>query len=213
MHRLNIEHMVLGYVATNVYIVSNTETKECVIIDPAANPSEILKRIEKDGLNTKAILLTHGHFDHILAVNDIAEITGAPVYAHADEKKVLADPGVGLLLRDVADKAVTDFLPVKDGDILDLIGFKWKVIHTPGHSAGSVCYYIESEKVMFTGDTVFRGSYGRTDLFTGSFDDIARSIKEKIFTIPEDDTDLLPGHGEFTDLGYEKRHNEILMDT
>ena len=212
MHGLTIDHLVLGPVSTNVYIVSNPETKECVIIDPATNPSTILKKMEGAGLKLKAILLTHGHFDHILAVNDIEELTGVPVYAHADERQILAHPDVGLMYRDLSDKAVTDYTEVHDNDVLDLIGFKWKVIHTPGHSAGSVVYYVESEKLMFSGDTVFRRGYGRTDLLTGSFEDISKSIKEKIFTIPDDDIDILPGHMEFTTLGFEKKHNMILSD-
>ncbi len=213
MYGLNIDRMVLGPIETNTYIVSNDKTGECVVIDPADSPEKIVDRLERNGLKPAAILLTHGHFDHIMAVNALKDRYDIPVYAHRDEAWLLANPAAGLRIHNLESRAVTEYSQVKHGDVLNLAGFRWKVIHTPGHSAGSVCYYIEDGKVIFSGDTLFRRSYGRTDLETGSYRDIVSSLKDRLFTIPEDEVRVLPGHGGSTDLGYEKKHNDILIDS
>lgn len=213
MYGLNIDRMVLGPIETNTYIVRNDKTGECVVIDPADSPEKIVDRLERNGLKPAAILLTHGHFDHIMAVNALKDRYDIPVYAHRDEAWLLANPAAGLMIHNLESRAVTEYSPVKHGDVLNLAGFRWKVIHTPGHSAGSVCYYIEDGKVIFSGDTLFRRSYGRTDLKTGSYRDIVSSLKDRLFTIPDDEVQVLPGHGGSTDLGYEKKHNDILIDS
>lgn len=204
--------MVLGPIGTNTYIPSNPETGECVLIDPAAKPNEIALHLKEKGLALKAILLTHGHFDHILAVKGLKEKFDIPVYAHGSEADILAHPELASIPLDLRGLGVEDYTPVKDGEVLDLIGFKWKVIHTPGHTCGSVCYYIEEENVIFSGDTIFRQTYGRTDFPTGCFSEIVDSIKNKVFAKLDGDVDIFPGHGESTTLEYEKKHNDILMD-
>lgn len=211
MHRLKLDHKVLGPIGTNVYFVSNPYTGKCVIIDPAANAGEIYKKIEEDGLKPEAVFLTHGHFDHIMAVNELKEKYGIPVYAGEAERDMLAHPSAGFFPKGLDEKAVTDYIPLKDGQEIDVAGFRWKVIHTPGHSSGSVCYYIPDEQVMFSGDTLFRRSYGRTDLETGDDQQITDSLINKLFMIDDDSVEVFPGHGEFTELGYEKKYNDILM--
>ena len=212
MHRLKLDYKVLGPIATNVYFAGNPETNECVIIDPAAKAGEIISKLQEDAFKPVAILLTHGHFDHIMAVNELKEKYGIPVYAHEAESEMLAHPSAGFFPRSLDDKAVTEYIPLKDGQVIELIGYKWTVIHTPGHSAGSVCYYIPEEQVMFSGDTLFRRSYGRTDLETGSYKEIIDSLVNKLFKIDDDAVEVFPGHGESTDLGYEKQYNDILID-
>ena len=181
MSNLQIEVYVLGLLQTNVYLVSNRETKECVIIDPADRPDFIMGRIEEGGYLPKGILITHGHSDHIKAAPALEEAYGLQRTMYETERE------------------------------FDLIGFHWKVLYTPGHTADSCCYYLEKEKVLFSGDTVFRGTYGKTDPPTGSFDQIRESFQKKIFTLPDDVT-ALPGHGEPTNIGWEKIYNMIIMD-
>lgn len=205
MAMLDVDRLVLGPIQTNVYVVSNRKTSEAVIIDPGAKPGEIIKCIKKYHFEPKAILLTHGHFDHLLAVNDIAHEYNIPVYAsEKDDDKFKTPSFEG---HDFSSYAVKRYTKIETEE-LELIGFKWKVIQTPGHSPGSVCYYIEDEKILFSGDTLFRCSYGRTDFEGGSLKEIVSSICDKLFELPEDTT-VFPGHGEETVLGFEKTNNAI----
>ncbi|MCR4909644.1 MAG: MBL fold metallo-hydrolase [Lachnospiraceae bacterium] len=207
---VDIKHIVLGPVATNVYIVSNPETGEAVLIDPAERGRLIFDTFNELGLKCAAVFLTHGHFDHITGLKSFNENAHAPVYACEAEREVLADSrlnrsvdGLGLGGSDIqAD--VDHFL--KDKEEFDVAGLHWKMLWTPGHTAGSCCFYLEEEKALFSGDTLFAGSIGRTDLPTGSMSELLRSLKEKLMGLP-DDTGVFPGHGEFTDLGTEKKYN------
>ncbi len=210
MGKITIKYLVLGMVQTNVFLVCNEETKECVIIDPAERAKRIEKEIEAGGYTAVKILLTHGHFDHILAVNELCRDLGVEVWAHENELPILARPGSTTFGVDYPDRAVKPDRLLKDGDEFDLIGVRWKVIHTPGHTTGSVCYYIEEEKLLFAGDTLFEGSFGRTDLATGSFEQIRASLLERLFVLP-DDVQVFPGHEGFTTIGREKRFNEIFL--
>ena len=207
---MKIENFVLGPVGTNCYIVINEGTKECFLVDMAACPPELVSHIKNSGLTVKAVLLTHGHFDHIMGLDRFLEEFPAPVYACAAEKELLESPQLnsssGMLGQPYTFHGAQY---VKDGDLLDMAGMKIQVIQTPGHTIGGCCYYIADEQTLFSGDTLFRASIGRTDLPTGSMGALVRSVTEKILVLP-DETRVYPGHMEETTVGYEKKYNPFL---
>ena len=207
---MKIENFVLGPVGTNCYIVINEGTKECFLVDMAACPPELVSHIKNSGLTVKAVLLTHGHFDHIMGLDRFLEEFPAPVYACAAEKELLESPQLnsssGMLGQPYTFHGAQY---LKDGDLLDIAGMKIQVIQTPGHTIGGCCYYIADEQTLFSGDTLFRASIGRTDLPTGSMGALVRSVKEKILVLP-DETRVYPGHMEETTVGYEKKYNPFL---
>ena len=207
---MKIENFVLGPVGTNCYIVSNEETKECFLVDMAACPPELVSHIKNLGLTVKAVLLTHGHFDHIMGLDRFLEEFPVPVYACAAEKELLESAQLnsssGMLGQPYTFHGAQY---VKDGDLLEIAGMKIQVIQTPGHSIGGCCYYIADEQTLFSGDTLFRASIGRTDLPTGSMGALVRSVTEKILVLP-DETRVYPGHMEETTVGYEKKYNPFL---
>jgi len=204
---MNITTMVLGPVQTNCYITQNSG--QALIIDPADRADLIIKKCEELKINLIAILLTHGHFDHIGAVNDLKEAYKIPVYAGRDEEKLLSDTMLNgsAKMNRIPIKTSADIL-VDDNEILEIAGLSVKVIATPGHTSGCVCYYIESEKVLFSGDTLFADSFGRTDFPTGSQSMLKNSIINKLFVLP-DDTAVYPGHDRGTVIEYEKVNNPI----
>ena len=210
MSAMKIDELVLGPISTNVYVISDTRTRECVVIDPAAKPNQIAAFIEKEGLIPKAILITHGHFDHILAVSGLREMyPELTVYAHEGDREFLLRPHSGDFRVDFAQFGFTPDVYLKGGEKLELAGFVWEVYSTPGHSAGSVCYYIKDENTLFAGDTVFCGTYGRCDLETGSIEDMVRSYNDTVFRCP-DETKVYSGHGSSTTIEYERSYSEIL---
>ena len=206
---LAIRMMVLGPVQTNCYFLINEDTKEVLIVDPADRAQKIIEWINSEGLKPTAILLTHGHLDHIMGVAGVKKEYNIPIYASKDEVEVLANPQInvstmmGAYLSMKADKLFSD------GDVLELAGMKLKVISTPGHTIGSVCFYMEEEKVLISGDTLFEASVGRSDFPTGSSRQLIESIKTRLFVLP-DDTDFFPGHGGTTSIAYEKAHNPFI---
>ena len=207
---MKIDRFVIGPVGTNCYIVRNEDTDECFVTDPAACPPELVGHIRKEGLNVKAVLLTHGHFDHIMGLDDFLKEFPVPVYAFSEEKPLLEsaelNSSLGMFGRPYTFSGAEY---VSDGQILHIAGFEIRVIHTPGHTAGGCCYYIPAESVLISGDTLFRASVGRTDLPTGSMGDLVRSVREKLFVLPEE-TKVYPGHMEETTIGYEKKYNPFV---
>ena len=206
MGQIEIKSMTLGMVATNCYLIINKETKEALLIDPADNALRISNVIEENVCTLKAILLTHGHFDHIMALNELKKRYNVPVYAHEEEEDVLKQSSlnmsgmIGQIYTTQAD------IYVKDGEHLKLAGMDIIVLHTPGHTKGGVCYYLPEEKVLMSGDTLFHCSIGRTDFPTGSMSQLVRSVKEQLFVLP-DDVQVYPGHDSVTSIGYEKQYN------
>lgn len=203
---MKIERFVTGILSTNCYIVFNEETKKAVVIDPAACPKKIVAFIEEEKLEIEAILLTHGHFDHTMGIDGFLELCKVPVYVHEADLEMLEDPKLSLSTIYTRGYAFSGAKSLRDRQILDLIGYQFEVIHTPGHTPGGCSYYVASEGVVFSGDTLFCMSVGRADFETSSATDLIRSVKERLFALP-DETICYPGHMGETKIGYEKTHN------
>lgn len=205
---IHVSMLVVGPVATNCYIVNRAGSNKAVVIDPGSNAPKILEHLEKNNLSPEAILLTHGHFDHFEGVPGILESVRCKTYIFEEEMRLIRDPAMngstGLMGRGTA---IEPECTVRDGEVLHIADIDFKVIHTPGHTAGGCCYHVEEkEEYLFAGDTIFMESIGRTDLPTGNMSQILSSIREKILTLP-DETRIFPGHGPVTDVGYERANN------
>lgn len=209
MKKLDLQKCILGMVYTNCYFLKNKETGELLLIDPAASPEKISEKIEEMQAKPAGILLTHGHYDHILAVEDIRKKYGIKVFACSEEQKMLLDPSVNMSGFFGGGCSVRPDVLLKDLDVFTAAGFSIQMIHTPGHTVGSCCYYIEEEGVLFSGDTLFYGSVGRTDFPGGSTAEIVRSLHKLVDSLPEE-TEVYPGHDASTTIGYEKRYNPFV---
>lgn len=206
MKNLQVESLVLGGMATNCYLVMHKISRKLLIIDPAAEPERIVARIEAMKAEPEAVLLTHGHFDHIGAVDELREKYQIPVCALDREREILEDEYNNLSSMVGRGFTVSADRTFCDGERVTFGGMVCRVINTPGHTAGSACYYFPDEAALFSGDTLFRCSVGRTDFPTGSMSQIHDSIHTKLFVLPED-TIVFPGHNEETDIEYEKQNN------
>ena len=220
MGELKIGRMVLGSCATNTYFLYREGENKAIVIDPADQGTQIYASLFKNDLKVEGILLTHGHFDHIWglealkgAVNRERKEKGLEpikVYALDAERELLgnADMNVSEMAGRACTVAADEYL--KDGQELTLADITFRVIATPGHTGGSCCYYLEEKGFLLSGDTLFLESVGRTDFPTGSMSQIVRSIREKLFVLPED-TKVYPGHGGATTIGYEKENNPFCV--
>lgn len=210
MSDLKIGRLMLGIVQTNCYFVYREGTNDVIFFDPADKGDYIYETLKEKGLHVKGILLTHGHFDHIWGCNKLRELSGAPIYAY-EEEKVLCEDAV----TNVSDQVGRPYTVVpdrylKDGEEISIASMTCRLIATPGHTIGSCCYYFEEADMLIAGDTLFEESVGRTDLATGSAGTLIRSIKDKLFTLP-DDTKVYPGHGDITTIGHEKQYNPFVQ--
>jgi len=203
---LKVEKFVIGIISTNCYLVINEEAKEAVVIDPAAAPEYFVNHIKSEGLTIRAVLLTHGHFDHIMGIDGFLQEFHVPVYAHGAEKVLLTDSKMNGSKTYTPGYEFHDAVYIHDGDHLKLAGMEFEVLHTPGHTCGGVCYYVKSENLLFSGDTLFQASVGRADMPTGSMTDLVSSIREKLLVLPEE-TLVYPGHMGETTIAYEKAKN------
>lgn len=190
---MKIHCMQVGMIQTNCYILWDENKKKALIIDPGADGEKVLKWIAGEGLSPEAILLTHGHFDHTGGIKRIREQTGIPLYVHPDEGPMLPHA-----LRQ------SGFNALRDGESLRLGGLELKVLHTPGHTPGSVCFL--TGDTLFSGDTLFAGTIGRTDLHGGDSKAIIASIHQRLAPLPDEVT-VYPGHGPDTTIGRERRVN------
>lgn len=208
---MEIKRLVLGMVRTNCYIAYSAESKKAVIIDPAADSRRIIEEVAALGVTPEAVLLTHGHFDHMLAADSLRKEYRIPVCVLQEDAKLLEDPELNCaeLFLHMSYGISADEL-LAGGQKLPYLDGAFAVLSTPGHTAGSCCYYAESESILFSGDTLFQGSVGRTDLPTGQAAKLSGSIKEKLFVLPED-TLVLSGHGTETTIGEEKKHNPYVF--
>ncbi len=207
MNNLKLGRIILSVCQTNCYYIYLEGSKEAIVVDPADKGETIFNELSKNGLTCAGILLTHAHFDHMLGMKRLQQLSGAEAYCNIDEKVVCENADINLSTGFMRrEYTIEPEHWVKDGDEIELAGMKCKMIATPGHTCGSCCYYFEEYNLLVTGDTLFQGSVGRTDFETGSMSQIVRSIKEKLYVLPEE-TICLPGHGECTTIGDEKAGN------
>ena len=206
---MKVLHMEVGYLATNCYIAINEQTKEAVVIDPGDEGEQIVAAAKKAGAKIVAIFITHGHADHITGLAKVREATGAKVYISKEDASRLEKPQSQAYFStgdtQVAQTADAYFT---DGEELTVAGMPFKIMATPGHTPGGVC--IASGDIVFCGDTIFAESIGRTDFPGGSYDDLIKSIKDKLLPLA-DEVKLLPGHGPATTVGWERRRNPFLQ--
>ncbi len=207
---MKIETLVLGDVRTNCYLLIEERTREALVIDPADRVDVIARKTMDESLTLKSILLTHGHGDHILAVNELKKEFGVKVYAAKAEEALLLNPAQNLsqALFGVSVVVQPDVL-LEDGQEFEEAGIRLRMLHTPGHTPGGCCYYQPEERVLFSGDTLFCGSIGRTDFPGGSLSELICSVKEKLLVLPED-VRVYPGHEEMTTIGHEKKYNPYM---
>ena len=194
---LNMKHLALGAYQTNCYLVWEENSPTCVVIDPGYEPDTILDEAKKLGKEITAVLLTHGHFDHVGGVRELAAETGCPVYLHEAELSMPPQMTAGPLFYTNT---------YGEGDFVGAAGLSFKVLHTPGHTPGSVCLLCEN--AMFSGDTLFWGSCGRTDLPGGSWVTIRKSLLR--LADLSGDYDVYPGHGDATTLSFERKMNPYM---
>jgi glyoxylase-like metal-dependent hydrolase (beta-lactamase superfamily II) len=193
---LKIKRLIGGNLESNGYVIYDREQGECFVVDPGYNGEKFVKIIKELGLNMKGILLTHHHYDHVGGVDKIKEMTGCSVYIHradADMYKKYAE------------------VLLEDGELLTLGEEQIKVIHTPGHTNGSVCFYSEQSKLAFTGDTIFNVDLGRTDLSDGSPSAMEHSIRD-IINLWSNEIIIYPGHGDSCNMKYVRKYNQEFLD-
>jgi hydroxyacylglutathione hydrolase len=206
-----IEKFEDGPVWTIGYLVYDAGTREAIVIDvPMWSGERIYERVRELGLSVKYIVATHGHWDHTGEMKKLKSLTAAVVCANKGDEWMMIDPNGMVIAPPEPIEPVKVEIPLVDGSELNVGGITFSVIHTPGHSAGSICLYVADAKILFTGDTLFAGSIGRIDLPTGSMEEISKSIPEKIMTLPED-VMIYPGHGPGSTLKRERMENQFVQ--
>lgn len=206
--RYALDVFSLGMWQTNCYLVSFPEQKEAVLIDAGFEPGPVLDKLARDGLKLQAILLTHGHLDHIAGVREVQAATGAPIYIHAIDAPMLTDPDLnGSGRHGLNVTAPEPDVLVEEGTPVELCGVSFDVLFVPGHTPGHVCFRLGAD--LFAGDTLFAGSIGRTDFPGGSHEQLIEGIHTKILSLPAE-TRVWPGHGPGTTVAQERQWNPFL---
>ena len=213
-----IRSFVAPMFATNCWVIAAEKGSECIIVDPGMTDisAEIEMIVAEEGLKSVAALLTHGHLDHTFSVKPLADGYSIPAYIHQEDRRFIADPAgihgdqFAQTLSGISFEEPERVELLKDGSLLDLVGLSIKAIHAPGHTRGSLIFLINDE-VLLSGDVLFAGSIGRTDLPTGSSSEMRKTLKNKILTL-SDDIHVLPGHGGETTIEYERKNNPYLKE-
>ena len=209
---ISIDVLPLGELAANCYLVARNGSSKAVCIDPGAEGEKLLSFLKDKEFSLEMILLTHAHVDHIGAVAALKKcFPEVPLVLHREENLALKDPerNLSCFFSEIISLEGADKL-LEDGETFEAAGLNWTVLWTPGHTSGGACYLatdpVTSEQALFTGDTLFKESIGRTDFPGGNYDALLKSLKEKLFTLPPD-LKVYPGHGEDSSVGYEKEFN------
>lgn len=209
---VQVASMTLGMCATNTYFVFDENSKDengkmhGILFDPADRGKMIYDTLTSKDFVVDLILLTHGHFDHIGGCAEVRELSGAKIGCYEKEMAMCKDPYLNLSNDFGTHLTIDPDILYRDGDVIEAAGLTCKLIATPGHTSGGCCYYFEKENILMSGDTLFEESVGRTDFPTSSTSELIRSIREKLFVLP-DDTFVYSGHGEMTTIGHEKEYN------
>ena len=200
--------MPVGDIQANCYVISVNE--RALIVDPGAEGNKIIQYLTTQNLKPEAILMTHGHFDHIGALEEVQATYDIPVYAHQDEQAYLTKASYNLSWKSgrtpIEIKDLSAFVFIQQEETIELLGQSIDILHVPGHSLGSIAFYFKAAGMVLTGDALFKGSIGRTDMIHGNHDQLITSITSKLFTLP-DETVVYPGHGLATMIGDEKKTN------
>lgn len=208
-----LRRLEVGDLITNCYILF--EKGKGVVIDPGAESERILRELNKEGIRPMYIINTHGHIDHIGACGEVSLATGAPILIHKADAPYLSDPFLNLMemlgggiQRSLKEGDVQRFL--EGGDVVEVDGIRIEILHTPGHTPGGICLLVKDQRMIFTGDTLFRGGIGRTDLPGGSYKELMDSIRGSLLSL-SDDIVIYPGHGPPSTIGDERRLNPFLI--
>ncbi len=211
---VEIRILTLGSAVTHCYILGDTDTNEAVVIDPVDQAPLIFKTAQDTGWTIKLILATHAHFDHILASKELKALTGAPFYIHGDSIPLLKSlPDTGIRFTDQAfpEAAEPDRFLTTESETIELGAIKFETLYTPGHAPGHIAFYMRDAGLVISGDCLFAGSVGRTDLPNGDHDLLMRSILDKLLPLG-DETKVLPGHMDLTTIGKERATNPFILE-
>jgi glyoxylase-like metal-dependent hydrolase (beta-lactamase superfamily II) len=213
-NELMVKGIVVGVFQENCWVIGNRRTGEAICIDPGDQPAEIMALARDMGVTIKLIANSHAHIDHVLGVQGVTNGTGCSFLLHHQDLDLLRD-GFGMAARrfglDPGQRPPDPTKFVEDGDVVEVAGLRLHAITTPGHTPGSVSYYCEEANALFSGDTLFRGSIGRTDMPGGSFEQEMESICNRLLVLP-DETVVLPGHMDETSIAFEKKHNPFVLE-
>lgn len=207
MADINVGCLTLGMLDNNTYFLHREGEYDCIIIDPARDGEMFVTRLREKGLTIKAILLTHAHFDHLLGVEGVAKLADVEIIGGKNDEDKFLDPNLNQSVKVNKQISIKLDRAVSDGDIIEIGSMKCRVLETPGHTSGSVCFYFEEEGLLFSGDTLFKETTGRTDFVSGSDEDMQKSI-DRLLNLPPE-TKVYPGHNDFTTIEHEREFNPL----